>query len=204
MIKNYQNVSNYTHFYIGVCRKYPGPLPWPFLLCKHQFQGHRCACRGLTLFLWRWRCGFYAFGSLDTVRRVTRKRGGLAPQMLGVRPRRQPDLRHFAPPSCRLDYSEVLTPVPLFAPLPAHLPRPCSGLGVAPVPHGRLSPIPSRIRTHPNCAATCGGACSPRSTAGSGPRSTGQPGLRLRAAGSGSRCPPRPRGRTHPGSGSGP
>lgn len=82
--------------------------------------------------------------------------------------------------------------------------QPSPGLRVTPVSHACLIPFPAGTHTHPNCVAACGGACGPRSTAGSGPRSRGQPGLRLGAVGSGSCCPPRPRGGTHPSSGAGP
>ncbi|XP_071075374.1 proline-rich protein 36-like [Desmodus rotundus] len=69
-----------------------------------------------------------------------------------------------------------------------------------PGPPARLAPGPARTRTHPNCAAACGGACGPSPLQARG-EERGTAGAPNRAAGSGSRCPPRPRGRSHRGSG---
>ena len=115
--------------------------------------------------------------------------------------------KHFAPPSCRLDRPRGSYPGPVTRPLSSSSSstlQPHPGFGVAPVPHTLLTPTHAGTLTHPNCSAASAGARGPRSTASPGPRSPGQPGLRLGAAGSGSRCPPRPRGRTHPCSGAGP
>lgn len=83
------------------------------------FQGHR------FLFLWPWHSRRFAFGSLDPIRQVT-GRGRLAPRPLEVGLRRQPELRHLAPLSCRLHCPEVLAAIPLLARFPAYPPRPRS------------------------------------------------------------------------------
>lgn len=74
---------------------------------------------------------------------VTRSRGGLKPQLLGVGPRRQRDLRHFLSLSCRLNHQRGPYPVSFFAPFPAYPPRPCS------LTLSSGGPLPARL-AHPH------------------------------------------------------
>lgn len=69
----------------------------------------------------------------------------LEPRPLGDGPRRQPDQKHFGPPSCRLDRPRGSYPSPVTRPLcisssSALQPKP--GFRATPVPHARLTPTP--------------------------------------------------------------
>ncbi|XP_045692049.1 basic proline-rich protein-like [Phyllostomus hastatus] len=138
----------------------------------------------------------------DPVRPVPR-RGGLAPRPPGVGPRRQPGPRHSTPPCCGLG-----------RPRSSPRPRPSLSFPLTLLPTLRASPgsaWPRSVRLAPAsppepaltlAALPHAGRLRPESTAGSGPRDAGQPGLRV---GRWVRIPlpppPRPRGRSHPGSG---
>ena len=137
--------SDQTHFHIDI-RQVPGPLPWPFLFCKHQFQGHRSVCLGLTLFLWRWRCRFYALGSVDPIRPVTPRKGRSSPDRWETGRGGSRIRNTSGRPLAALTVPEVLTPVPLLALFASHPPRPCSLSLVSGRPLSRMpgSPPPRR------------------------------------------------------------
>jgi hypothetical protein len=110
-------------------------------------------------------------------------KGGLEPQLLGIRPRQRLDLGHPRHPPAALTIPEVLTLVSLSSSTSWTL-QPNPGLLAAPDPRPAHS-HPTGTDTHPNCTAACGGACGPRSTAGSGARNAGWSGLRRGALGQG-------------------